>query len=216
VTGKKQTTNEQAAKKAVPEDDAPKDAELTAAELDVTENRTQDETAAEPGIGAAAESLVDDELLDMQAALNAAEQEMAIHRDAMLRMQAEMENLRKRLIKDQAKSRKFALERIMKDLLQVRDSLERGLDVIDESTTVESLKEGKALTLKMLTKVMQDHNLEVIDPLGQPFDPEYHEAMTVQPSEEYDDNTVMEVIQKGFKLHDRLIRPAMVVVSGKR
>ena len=103
----------------------------------------------------------------------------------------------------------------MKDLLQVRDSLELGLEVDPESLTVDSLKEGQELTLKMLGKVMADHHLEVIDPLGQPFDPEFHQAMTMLPSEEVDENTVIEVLQKGFRLHDRLIRPAMVVVSRK-
>jgi len=91
-------------------------------------------------------------------------------------MQAEMENLRKRLIRDQEKSRKFALERIMKDLLQVRDSMERGLEADAESASAETLLEGQALTLKMLTKVMQDHNLELVDPKGEAFNPEFHEA----------------------------------------
>jgi molecular chaperone GrpE len=150
-----------------------------------------------------------------EEALAAAEQDLAKHRDAMLRMQAEMENLRKRLARDAEKSRKFALERIMKDLLQVRDSMERGLGMADESATVESLREGQELTLKMLAKVLQDHDLEAIDPMGQPFDPEWHEAMTVLPSDEVEENTVLEVLQKGYRLHDRLIRPAMVVVSRK-
>jgi molecular chaperone GrpE len=163
----------------------------------------------------AAESLVADELQDMAKALQGAEQELALHREAMLRMQAEMENLRKRLIRDLEKSRRFALEGFMKDLLQVRDTLERGLGMIDGSATVESLKEGKELTLKMLTKVMGDHGLEVVDPALEPFNPEFHEAVTVLPSDEYEENTVLEVLQKGFKLHERLIRPAMVVVSGK-
>jgi molecular chaperone GrpE len=148
-------------------------------------------------------------------ALAAAEQDLARHRDAMLRMQAEMENLRKRLARDSEKARKFALERIMKDLLQVTDSMERGLAAADDAATVESLREGQELTLKMFTKVLGDHYLEVIDPAGQPFDPEWHEAVTVLPSEEVDENTVVEVLQKGYRLHDRLIRPAMVVVSGK-
>jgi molecular chaperone GrpE len=150
-----------------------------------------------------------------EEALSAAEQELAKHRDAMLRMQAEMENLRKRLLRDGERSRKFALERIMKDLLDVRDSMERGLEVADESATVESLREGQQLTLRMLVKVMEDHGLEVIDPKGQPFDPELHEAMTVMPAGDVDDNTVIEVLQNGFRLHDRLIRPARVVVSRK-
>lgn len=151
----------------------------------------------------------------LESALAAAEQDLARHRDAMLRMQAEMDNLRKRLLRDVEKSRKFALERIMRDLVQVRDSMERGLETKVESSTVESLREGQQLTLKMLVKVMQEHDLEMIDPLGQPFDPELHEAMTVMPSADAAENTVLEVLQKGFRLHDRLLRPARVVVSRK-
>jgi len=143
------------------------------------------------------------------------EEDLAKHREAMLRMQAEMDNLRKRLMRDLEKSRKLALEKIMKDLLQVWDSLERGLESGGEALTVEALKEGQELTLKMLEKVLQDHDLEVIDPPGQPFNPEFHEAVTVMPSAEVEENTVIEVLQKGFRLHDRLIRPAMVVVSRK-
>ncbi len=177
-----------------------------------------DEPPAAPGElpeeeGIVAQSMVDDELQDMGQALTAAEQELSLHREAMLRMQAEMENLRKRLIRDLEKSRRFALEGVMKDLLQVRDSLERGLEMVNGAATVESLREGKELTLKMLTKVMSDHGLEVVDPAGEAFNPEFHEAVTVLPSAEHEENTVLEVLQKGFKLHERLIRPAMVVVS---
>jgi molecular chaperone GrpE len=170
---------------------------------------------AKDGETPSVEEAVDDELEKMKEALGAAQQELALHRDAMLRMQAEMENLRKRLIRDQEKSRKFALERIMKDLLQVRDSMERGLEADMDTSTTESLLEGQALTLKMLAKVMQDHGLEIIDPMGETFNPEFHEAMTVQASEELEENSVMEVLQKGYQLHDRLVRPAMVVVSRK-
>jgi len=157
---------------------------------------------------------VDFETLESEA-VAAAQQEVAKMRDAMLRMQAETENTRKRLTRELERSRKLALERVMKDLLDVRDSLERGLEIDLESATVDSLVEGQQLTLKMLDKVMQDHDLELIDPRGQPFDPEWHEAMTVLPSAEHDENTVIEVLQKGFRLHDRLVRPARVVVSRK-
>ncbi len=156
-----------------------------------------------------------DELQQMTKALSHAEQELGKHHDAMLRMQAEMENLRKRLLRDLEKSRKFALERILKDILQVRDSLELGLETDSASATIEQLREGQVLTFKMLDKVLQDHDMELIDPVGEAFNPEFHQAMTVLPTEEFEDNCVMEVLQKGFKLHDRLIRPAMVVVSRK-
>ena len=103
----------------------------------------------------------------------------------------------------------------MKDMLPVRDSLELGLETDGESATAEQLREGQALTFKLLDKVLQDHDMELIDPLGEAFDPEFHQAVTVLPAEELEENSVMEVLQKGFKLHDRLIRPAMVVVSRK-
>ena len=162
----------------------------------------------------AAREAIDPALLESEA-VAAAQAEVAKMREAMLRMQAETENTRKRLTRDLERSRKFALERVMKDLLQVRDSLERGLEIDAENATVEALIEGQDLTMKMLNKVMADHNLEMIDPAGQPFDPEFHEAKTVLPSPGHEENTVIEVLQKGFRLHDRLIRPAMVVVSGK-
>jgi molecular chaperone GrpE len=181
--------------------------------IEVKVDQDADPEKSEPAATAAEAS--DDELQEMQNALSKAEHELALHRDAMLRMQAEMENTRKRLIRDQEKSRKFALERIMKDLLQVRDSMERGLEADAESASAETLLEGQALTLKMLAKVMQDHDLELVDPKGEAFNPEFHEAMTVQPSAELEENSVMEVLQKGYKLHDRLVRPAMVVVSRK-
>jgi molecular chaperone GrpE len=130
------------------------------------------------------------------SALARAEEDLAKHREAMLRMQAEMDNLRKRLMRDLERSRKLALEGFMKDLLQVWDSLERGLGVTGESLTTESLVVRQELTLKILEKVMQDHNLEVIDPLGQPFNPEFHEAVTVLPSADVEENTVIEVLQK--------------------
>ena len=165
----------------------------------------------EAGTGTATEA--DSELLDLQVTLGEAEQELSEHRDAMLRMQAEMENLRKRLIRELERSRKFALERLMRDLLPVHDSLERGLETDNGAATVEAMKEGKALIMKMLNKALENHGLQVVDPLGEPFNPEMHEAMTMQYSGEHAENMVMEVLQKGFRLHDRLLRPAMVVVS---
>lgn len=164
--------------------------------------------------GQAGESLdPNDELQGMEQAVDAAQQELLQHRDAMLRMQAEMENLRKRLIRDQERARKFALEGIMKDLLQVRDSLERALEVAPENATVESLREGEELTLKLLSKVLGDHGLEIIDPQGEAFNPEWHEAVAMLPSPDVAENTVLNVMQKGFRLHERLLRPAMVVVA---
>lgn len=155
-----------------------------------------EESLAEPGVEAGSEEVsapdsegadesiteYGDDTNDLETALKEAQSELDRHREAMLRMQAEMDNQRKRLVRETEKSRKFALERFMKDLLQVHDSLERGLEIDTESATVEGLREGEALTLKMLDKVMQDHGLQLVDPLGEPFNPEFHEAVTMAPS----------------------------------
>lgn len=156
---------------------------------------------------------LDAELLGLKSALGDAEHQMVEYKEAMLRMQAEMENLRKRLIKDLERSRKRALENVMLDLLPVKDSLERGTETDLETATVESLIEGKTLIIRMLEKLMKDHGLEEINPIGQNFDPELHQAMSMLESTDFEPNTVMDVMQKGYRLHDRLIRPAMVVVS---
>ena len=136
------------------------------------------------------------------------------HWNELLRAQAEHENMRKRAARDVEKARKFALEGFAKDLLPVRDSLEMGLSAAREVEGGHAqVLEGMELTLKLLTGVMEKYNIREIDPQGQPFDPELHQAMTTQPSDQYEPNTVLTVFQKGYLLNDRLIRPAMVVVS---
>ena len=175
----------------------------------------EEEVLAEstPGGDETESEQVSDDPVDMLAA---AQMEAIEARQDMLRMQADMENLRKRLVREQEKARRRTLERFMSDLLPVRDSLERGLEAAsDPAASVEALREGKELIMKMLSKVMGDHGLQTIDPSGEVFDPEKHEAMTMLPSPDHDENTVIDVIEKGYQLHDRLIRPAKVVVSRK-
>ena len=162
------------------------------------------------------EAQSDDPVEGLESELQAAQIEAVEARQDMLRMQADMDNLRKRLIREHEKTRLRALERFMGDLLPVRDSLERGLEAAsDPAATVEALREGKELIMKMLTKAMGDHGLKTIDPVGEAFDPEKHEALTMMTLDQYDENTVIDVIEKGYQLHDRLIRPAKVVVSRK-
>jgi molecular chaperone GrpE len=129
-----------------------------------------------------------------------------------LRAAAELENVRKRAARDVENARKFALERFGKELLAVRDTLEMGLAAAD-SATVESLIEGKQATLKLLTTVMSQFGMEEVDPAGEPFDPELHEAISVQPSETVEPGSVVNVVQKGYTLNGRLLRPAMVIVA---
>ena len=132
--------------------------------------------------------------------------------DKYLRTAAELENVRKRAARDVEKAHKFSLERIVADLLEVRDSLEMALSTGDQST-IENLKEGNETTLKLLVAVMQRYGVEDIDPLGEPFDPNRHEAMTMQPSTDAEPDSVLTVFQKGYALNGRLLRPARVVVA---
>lgn len=136
--------------------------------------------------------------------------------DLLLRAQAELENQRRRLQKDVENARNYGLEKFALELLPVKDSLERGLEAAaGGSAEVASLRDGMALTLKMLQGAMEKFGLREVDPLGQPFDPELHEAMTMQASDEVAPGHVMAVIQKGCTLNDRLVRAAMVVVASE-
>lgn len=158
----------------------------------------------------------DDPIENLENELAVARQEAASAIETMLLMKADMENLRKRLVRENEKARRRTLERFMNDLLPVRDSLERGLAAAeDPAATIETLSEGKQLIMRMLSKVLADHGLETIDPVGEAFDPDLHEAMAMVPSAEHDENTIVEVLEKGYQLHDRLIRPAKVVVARK-
>ncbi len=131
-----------------------------------------------------------------------------------VRAAAEADNLRKRHARELENAHKFALENFAKDLLAVRDSLELGVHAAqDENADVAKLREGAELTLKLLSDVMSRYGIEQLDPEGQPFDPEKHQAMAMQPSDIVPPNTVLDVVQKGYQLNHRLTRPAMVMVS---
>ena len=136
------------------------------------------------------------------------------HWDQLMRTRAELDNLRKRHERDLENAHKFALERFSQELLQVWDSLELGHQAAqDDQTDVQKLREGTELTLKLLGDVMSKHGVEKLDPQGQPFNPEFHQAMTLQERDDVPPNTVVGVIQKGYLLNGRLLRPAMVMVS---
>ncbi len=136
------------------------------------------------------------------------------HWDQLVRAKAELDNLRKRQARELENAHKFALERFAKELLPVRDSLELGLSAAQEAgADVEKLREGMELTLKLLTDVMAKFDIEEIDPEGEPFNPDLHQAMSMQPRDDVPPNTVVNVVQKGYTLNGRVIRPAMVMVS---
>ncbi|CUX97469.1 nucleotide exchange factor GrpE [Candidatus Hoaglandella endobia] len=133
-------------------------------------------------------------------------------RDNLLRAKAEMENIRRRSEQDIEKAHKFALERFVGELLPVIDNLERALDMSDKSNT-ESTIEGIELTLKSLLDAVRKFGLDIVSDTDVPFNPEVHQAMTMLESDKYKANQVMMVMQKGYILNGRLVRPAMVAVS---
>lgn len=150
---------------------------------------------------------------ELEQALLAAETRAQENHDLYLRTAAELDNVRKRVARDVERARKFGLEPFFQELLQVRDSLEMGLAAARAEPSIETLLEGTEMTLRQLEQVMQKFNVEQIDPAGEDFDPTLHEAMTIQPTAELPPDKVLEVVQKGYRLHDRLLRPARVIVS---
>lgn len=147
----------------------------------------------------------------LEAQLEDAQARATENWDHYLRAKAEMDNLRRRSIKDVENAHKYGIEKFVTELLPVLDSMVMGLAAEDASA--ESLREGMELTLTMLTKMMEKLGIEEIDPINEKFDAEKHQAMSMQPNAEVEPNTVIAVLQKGYSLNDRLIRPAMVMVS---
>ncbi len=165
------------------------------------------EASAGAGDEAPAELTLEEELARLQEDLGAA-------RDAELRAIADAQNVARRAEQDVEKARKFALERFTGELLPVIDNLERALEATeggDES--VKAIAEGVELTLKSFLDVLAKFNIEVVDPRGEPFDPNLHQAMTMVENPDVEPNTVIDVMQKGYTLNTRLVRPAMVIVS---
>ena len=144
---------------------------------------------------------------DLQEQLNAAN-------DQLLRSQAEIQNIRRRAERDVESAHKFGLEKFANQLLPVVDNLQRALDAIDTNDeSQKAIYEGIDLTLKSFLDVLAQFKIEAIDPSGEPFDADYHQAVSMVPNPDVEPNTVLEVFQKGYKLNGRLMRPAMVVVS---
>lgn len=148
---------------------------------------------------------------DLAQQIKIAESKAEENWELLLRTKAEMENLRRRTQKDLESAHKFALEKFVNELLPIMDGMEMGLNV--EEASVDSLKQGMELTINMLRSAFNKFNIKAIDPQGEKFDPELHQAMSMQPTDDVEPNTVIAVMQKGYTLNDRLVRPAMVMVS---
>ncbi|HSG65783.1 MAG TPA: nucleotide exchange factor GrpE [Gammaproteobacteria bacterium] len=139
-------------------------------------------------------------------------EQLAEAQDRVLRIAAELDNARKRAARDVENARRYGLERLAQALLPVRDSLEAGV-AAGSAADAETLLEGKRATLRLLDTALEQVGIAQIDPVGEPFDPTKHEAMTMQPSDSMEPNTVLMVVQKGYVIDDRLLRPARVIVS---
>ena len=189
------------------------------------EAEVTDQSAEERLVEGELEGLIDDDapLKDsagspeadvLAAQVEELEQSLAEAKDQALRAAAEAQNVRRRAEQEAEKARKFALEKFVKELLPVVDSLEKALESMQDDAS-EAHREGVSMTLKMQLDVLNKFGVESIEPQGEPFDPQVHEAMAMVPNPELDPNTVMDVMQKGYLLNGRLVRPAMVVVSQK-
>lgn len=155
---------------------------------------------------------------DLAARAEQLEQQLSEAKDQALRQQAEMQNIRRRAERDVEQAHKFGLEKLVNSLLPVLDNLDRAIGSVhvedrENNDAVKSMLEGVELTRKSAVDALQLFSVEVLDPLGEPFDPQFHEAMTAVASPTAEPNSVLDVLQKGYTLNGRLIRAAMVVVA---
>lgn len=201
------------------------DSEQAEATVNDQEAQSENVTAQDPAAEFASEtteSVIDVEsatdglsLEEVLGRLQLAEAETLQARNDYLRVQAEMQNLRRRTEQDIEKAHKYGQERFSAELINVMDNLERALQSASDSDDelVKAIFEGVDLTLKSFTDCFKKFNIEAVDPMGEPFDPQLHQAMSIQDNPEVEPNTVIAVMQKGYTLHGRVIRPAMVMVS---
>jgi len=181
--------------------------------VDVTPESTE-ENADDAGDETTQQSAGEDTDID-DLVKEAVEAALAEQKDTVLRAQAEVQNMRRRCEADVEKAHKFALEKFSTELLTVIDNLERALESAPdtEADNIRAIREGVELTLKGFLETCEKFNIRQMDPEGEPFDPQMHQAMSMVPNPDVEPNTVVAVVQKGYLLNDRVIRPAMVMVS---
>jgi len=154
------------------------------------------------------------ELDALKAQLSEAQAQAAAAKESQLRAAADLENARRRIERDAANSLKFATEKLLGELLAVCDSLELGLKAADnQDGATKAMADGMQLTYRQLMSVLEKHGVRQLDPTGQPFNPDHHQAMTMAEATDLPPNHVLSTMQKGYLLHERLLRPAMVIVT---
>jgi molecular chaperone GrpE len=171
--------------------------------------------AAGSSAGGAAAAASGPLTFELEAEIERLKDELMQTKEQSLRAMAEAQNIRRRAEQDVEKAHKFGLERFISDLLPVADNLERSIEAASASSDIKAVIEGVELTLKSLQSCLEKQQLTPVNPVGEPFDPQLHQAMTAIPNADCEPNTVLNVFQKGYTLHGRLLRPAMVVVSKK-
>lgn len=184
--------------------------------LNAEEQSAVNESATNQADGEISNEEIEQELLQGEQLSETEElkQQVSDANDNVLRIQAEMQNMRRRAERDVENAHKFALDKFSADLLPVVDNLERALSAINaDDESQKAIAEGIELTLKSFVDVLKRFKVESVDPAGQPFDANFHQAVSMVPNPDLEANTVMDVFQKGYTLNGRLIRPAMVVVS---
>lgn len=191
MAAKQQSENE-----VVPEEEA---VEGELPEVDAQEQPGEEQETADPD--------------SLQSELEALKKQVEESLDKAIRAQAELDNVRKRSIRDMENAHKYALDKFANELLPVIDSMELGMNAAESEEEQNSLKEGMDLTLKMFRDVLEKFGVEEVDPEGEKFDPEKHQAVSMQELEGAESGTVATVLQKGYALNGRLIRPAMVIVA---
>jgi len=182
---------------------------------EIEQDKVEQQPAAEAAPAEESPSGVAPAAADQLAAeLAVARQKAEENWDKLVRTQAEMENLRRRTEREVQDTRKYALEKFAKELLIVVDSLELGIQAASgDSPDVAKLREGSELTLKQFKAVLEKFNVLPVEPMGEKFNPELHQAMAMEPNASVEPNTIVKVFQKGYVLNDRLLRPAMVVIA---
>ena len=180
-----------------------------------SEQKTDDEvlSADVEDVGEADLSESNDDLEALKVEIDSLTAEVGDLKDDLLRAKADTENVRKRGQRDVEAAHKYGLEKLIQSVLPVKDTIDMGLEAATEATDVGAIREGMALTGKIFEEFLEKLSVEAVNPIGQKFDPEFHQAMATEISIQYDEGMVIRVMQKGYLLNDRLIRPALVVVS---
>ena len=176
-------------------------------------SEAQEHETPEPAPEEQSTSQQEESLETLRAQIETLQEELAAQKDGALRAKADAQNTVRRAERDVENAHKFGLEKFTRELLPIVDNLERALDAAGDDAAVKPLREGVEMTMDLFVKALEKFQVQQIDPVSEPFDPQLHQAMSIVENNDMEPNSVVAVMQKGYTLHGRLVRPAMVVVS---